>query len=499
MIYLKQKRFFNNMPNKFTIREAHEGLVRKDFSSAELTRACLERIADTEPELHSFLDIYNTLALDSARRADEEGIVAGNYLQGIPAAIKDVINIAGQKTTAGSKILHNYTAPYDASVILKLKKAGAVFLGKTNPDEFACGSSTENSAYGPSKNPWDTSRVPGGSSGGSGSAVAAGQCIYSLGSDTGGSIRQPAAFCGIVGLKPTYGRVSRYGLLAMASSLDQIGPMTKNVEDAAIVLSCIAGHDASDSTTSPHHVPDFLKNLKGDIKDLKIGIPKEYFIKGLDADVEKLVKQAIKVLEGRGAKVNEVSLPHSKYSLPDYYIIMPSELSSNLARYDGVKYGFSAQEQTLLDNYIQTRGRGFGAEIRRRIMLGTYTLSAGYYDAYYLQAQKVRTKIINDFIEAFKEVDCLITPTSPTVAFKIGEKTDDPLSMYLSDIYTVSANIAGIPGISIPCGFSKPKGGEKQMPVGLQILGKHLDEATILKVAYAYESETQWHKVRPEI
>ena len=401
----------------------------------------------------------------------------------------------GFKTTAGSKILENFDAPYNATVIEKLKTKKSVVLGKTNHDEFGCGSSTENSAYGPSKNPWDQTRVPGGTSGGSAVAVKADECIYSLGSDTGGSIRQPASLCGMVGIKPTYGRVSRYGLLANSSSLDQIGPMTKTVEDSAIVLNAIAGKDPNDSTSVDTKVPDYTKNLNKNIKDLKIGVPKEYFIKGIDKDVEKVIRQAIKKFEELGAKIEEVSLPHSKYALSVYYIIMPSELSSNLARYDGVKYGHSAKAESLLANYLKSRAEGFGAEVRRRVMLGAYSLSAGYYDAYYLQAQKVRTKIKEDFNSVFKNVDCIVGPVSPSPAWKIGDKVEDPLEMYLMDVYTVSANIAGIPGISIPCGFSKVEG--KDLPIGLQILGKHFDEETILRVANNYEQATEWHKNKP--
>lgn len=482
-----------------TIKQAHQGLSKKEFSCLELTKACLDRIKEIDNQLKAFISVEEKQTLEQAKVIDTK-IGQGqdfNILQGVPSAVKDVINIVGQKTTAGSKILENYQAPYDATVIEKLKSANSIFLGKTNLDEFACGSSTENSYFGPSKNPWDKERVPGGSSGGSAVAVAANECIYALGSDTGGSIRLPASFCGVVGLKPTYGRVSRFGLLAMASSLDQIGPITKTVEDAAIVLNYIAGRDPKDSTTVNKKVQDYAKNLNKEIKGLKIGVPKEYFVKGIEKEVEKSVREAIKKLEDLGAKVSEVSLPHSKYALSAYYIIMPSELSSNLARYDGVKYGFSAKEESLLQNYLQTRAQGFGAEIRRRLMIGAYSLSAGYYEAYYLQAQKVRTKIIDDFNQVFSQVDCLVTPISPTVAFKLGEKVDDPLTMYLTDIYTVSANIAGIPAISIPCGLAKPKEGEKELPVGLQILGKHFDEATILQVANNYEKATNWHQNKP--
>ncbi|MBU1165194.1 Asp-tRNA(Asn)/Glu-tRNA(Gln) amidotransferase subunit GatA, partial [Patescibacteria group bacterium] len=381
--------------NELTIKEAHKGLVSKKFSSVELTNACLDQIKKVDNSLHAYLEVVEKSALQEAKIADQK-ISSNddiNILCGVPTAIKDVINVVGQKTTAGSKILENFISPYDATVIEKLKLHQAVFLGKTNPDEFACGSSTENSSFGSSKNPWDIERVPGGSSGGSAVAVSANECIYALGSDTGGSIRQPASLCGMVGLKPTYGRVSRYGLLSMASSLDQIGPMTKTVEDSALVMNAISGVDKNDSTSISKQVPDYTMCLNKDIKGLKIGVPKEYFIKGLDSDVEKIVREAIKKLEELGAKISEVSLPNAKYALPTYYIIMPSELSSNLARYDGVKYGYSAKEKGLMLNYFRSRAEGFGPEIRRRVMLGAYSLSSGYYDAYYLQAQKVRTKI----------------------------------------------------------------------------------------------------------
>jgi aspartyl-tRNA(Asn)/glutamyl-tRNA(Gln) amidotransferase subunit A len=475
------------MLNELTILQAHEGLKKKEFSSLELTQACLDSIKKQEKNLNAFISLTEKVALESAKAIDKNGNFE-NALAGIPVAIKDNLNITNIKTTAASKILKNYIAPYDATVIKKLKEQGMILLGKTNMDEFACGSSTETSYFGPTKNPHDLKRVPGGSSGGSAVAVAANECIYALGSDTGGSIRQPASLCGVVGLKPTYGRVSRYGLLAMASSLDQIGPLVKNVEDAAIVLEVIAGRDQNDSTTVKQPVPSYIKEIKKSIKGLKIGVPKEYFVKGIDKDVEGVVRDAIKKLEDLGAKIIDVSLPHAEYGLAVYYIIMPSELSSNLARYDGVKYGFSDRSgKTLLDNYLDTRGKGLGAEIRRRIMLGTYTLSAGYYDAYYLQAQRVRTLVSQDFKNTFEKVDCLVTPTSPTVAFKIGEKIDDPLSMYLSDIYTVSANIAGVPAISIPCSTTKPKDGQKELPVGLQIIGPQFDERRILQVAWNLE------------
>ncbi|OGY42873.1 MAG: aspartyl/glutamyl-tRNA amidotransferase subunit A [Candidatus Buchananbacteria bacterium RIFCSPHIGHO2_01_FULL_39_14] len=482
--------------NQLTIKQANDGLKKKEFSSVELTQACLEQIKKTDKKLGAFITITEDLALTQARAVDKKGDFSKS-LAGIPVAIKDIFCTAGVKTTAASKILENYIPPYSATVVEKLIEQGAVILGKTNMDEFACGSSTETSYFGQTKNPWDLGRVPGGSSGGSAAAIAADQCLYALGTDTGGSIRQPASLCNIVGLKPTYGRVSRFGVIAMASSLDQVGPMTKTVEDTALVLQAIAGLDKKDSTTVPKEVPDYLAELNHEIKGLKIGVPKEYFVAGMDPAVEKTVREAIEKLEKLGAKITEVSLPHAPYGLAVYYIIMPSELSTNLARFDGVRYGFSAKAKTLFENYLQTRGKGFGAEIRRRIMLGTYSLSAGYYDAHYLQAAKVRTLIKNDFEKTLTKIDCLITPTSPTVAFRIGEKMDDPLTMYLADIFTISINIAGVPAISIPAGFAKPKDGATEMPVGLQLIGKQFDESTILRVAHQYQQATDWHMKKP--
>jgi aspartyl-tRNA(Asn)/glutamyl-tRNA(Gln) amidotransferase subunit A len=483
--------------NELTISQANEGLKNKEFSAKELTKACLDRIDETESKLNAFITLNKESALAKAEEVDKKGDFS-NPLTGIPVGIKDLFCTADIKTTAASKILENYTPPYSATSVEKLGE-GAVILGKNNLDEFACGSSTESSYFGASKNPWDIDRVPGGSSGGSSAAVAAAQCLYSLGTDTGGSIRQPASLCGIVGIKPTYGRVSRYGVMAMASSLDQVGPLTKTVEDSALVLEAIAGTDRKDSTTVNQPIPKYSQEIKKDIKGLKIGIPKEYFVEGINPAVEKSVRDAIKQFETLGAEIQEISLPHSKYGLAIYYVIMPSELSSNLARYDGIRYGSAVVGKDLLDSYLQTRGQGFGAEIRRRIMLGTYALSAGYYDAYYLKAQKVRTLVSQDFKNAFENVDCIITPTSPTVAFKMGEKVDDPLTMYLSDIFTIGVNIAGVPAMSIPCGFAKPDNGETEMPVGLQLIGKHFDEATILKAAYNYEQSTTWHKQHPSL
>ncbi len=456
---------------------------KKEISSRELTEGIFDTISQQDKELFCYISVDRESALAAARAADERignGEEVG-MLAGIPVAIKDNMLALGYTCTAGSKILENYAAPYDATVVRRLKEQGAVILGKTNLDEFAMGSSTENSAYGPTKNPHDTERVPGGSSGGSAAAVAAGECIYALGSDTGGSIRQPASFCGVVGLKPTYGAVSRYGLIAMASSLDQIGPFAKTVEDVEIIFDVIKGKDLLDSTSVELEAQN--QKPKFQIKDIRIGVPKEYFIGGIDPAVEKLVRKAISDLEKEGAHIEEISLPHTKYALSVYYLIMPSEVSANLARYDGIKYGLSESEgNNLLDVYMKTRQKGLGDEVRRRVVLGTYVLSAGYYDAYYLQAQKVRTLIKNDFEKAFERVDVIITPTTSTTAFRLGEKTQDPLSMYLSDIFTVSAPIAGIPALSMPCGEVHG------MPVGLQIMGKWFDEKTIFQVASFYEN-----------
>ena len=415
-------------------------------------------------------------------------------IQGIPVAIKDNMCTKGIRTTCSSKILENFIPPYESAVTSRLSENGYVLIGKTNLDEFAMGSSTENSGFFTTRNPWDIERIPGGSSGGSAAAVAADECIAALGSDTGGSIRQPAALCGVVGLKPTYGRVSRYGLVAFASSLDQIGPITKNVKDSAILLNIISGKDPFDSTSAPVAVPDFTKVLGNEIKGLKIGIPREYFIKGMDREIEEAVKTAITKLESLGAIPVEISLPHTEYAVATYYVLATSEASSNLARYDGVKYGFRAEGKDLMEMYMNTRAQGFGAEVKRRIMLGTYALSSGYYDAYYKKAQQARTLIKADFEKAFNSVDMIVTPTSPTAAFKSGEKTEDPLQMYLSDIFTISVNLAGIPAISIPCGFTS-----NNLPIGLQIIGKHFDEESILKAAYAYEQSTDWHKRKPNL
>ena len=484
------------MITQLTIHEAHGQLKGKKLSSVELTKACLKRIKEVEPRLKALVSTTEELALKQAEEADQR-LAKGDAtpLTGIPVVLKDVLCTRGIKTTCSSKMLENFIPPYDATVVEKLNDCGAVTVGKANMDEFAMGSSTEHSAFFPTHNPWDLDRVPGGSSGGSAVAVAADECIFSLGSDTGGSIRQPAGFCSVVGMKPTYGRVSRYGLVAFASSLDQIGPLTKDVTDCALVMNAIAGFDNRDSTSVPEPTPDYTQCLDGDLKGLKLGVPKEYFVKGMQPEVEAAMRDAIAKLEGLGAKVDwNVSLPSTPYALPVYYIIAPSEASANLARYDGVKYGFSYKDaESMWEAMEKTRQLGFGEEVKRRIMLGTYALSAGYYDAYYLKAQKVRTLIRREFDQAFTKYDALVTPTSPTVPFKIGEKLDDPVQMYLSDVCTLPINIAGVPGISIPAGFA---GG---LPIGMQFIGKPFGEETILKVAYAYEQATEWHKMRAEI
>jgi len=478
--------------NELTITGIHEGLKKKEFSALELCKVYLDKLKEKNKEISAFLTITENLALSQAKKIDD--VIQKDReippLAGIPLAVKDNILVEGVKCTAASKILENYIAPYDATVIKKLKEQDAVILGKTNLDEFAMGSSTENSAFGPTKNPADLTRVPGGSSGGSAAAVAANLCIFALGSDTGGSIRQPASFCGVVGLKPTYGVVSRYGLIAFASSLDQIGPITKTVEDCKIVFNAIKGKDPMDSTS----VESKVSNLKFQISSLRIGVPKEYFVKGMSPEVEKVIEEAIKKYEEMGAKISEISLPHTEYALPCYYIIAPSEASANLARYDGIKYGYSTASKkqkttnNLLDVYLESREEGFGAEIRRRIMLGTYVLSAGYYEAYYLRAQKVRTLIKEDFDKAFEKVDVIFTPVSSTPAFKLGEKIEDPLTMYLSDIFTASINLAGLPAISIPVGKTTPhQNGGGGLPVGLQIIGRPFEEDKILKIAQIFE------------
>ncbi len=482
---------------QLTIHELHSMLKRGEATAQAVTESVLNRIKAVDGKVRAYITVTEEIALEQAKEADRLIKTGGTSspLLGIPIAIKDNMCTDGIKTTCASKILGNFKPPYDATVVQKLKQAGYVLCGKPNMDEFAMGSSTENSGFFVTKNPWDLSRIPGGSSGGSAAAIAADECIGSLGSDTGGSIRQPAACCGVVGLKPTYGRVSRYGLVAFASSLDQIGPITKDVTDTAILMNVISGRDPMDSTSANIPVPDFTRALKKDVKGMKIGMPREYFIEGMDREVEKSVKDAVKSLEGLGANVVEVSLPHTTYAVATYYILATSEASSNLARYDGVKYGFRALgAKDLLDIYLQTRSQGFGPEVKRRIMLGTYALSAGYYEAYYKKGQQVRTLIKRDFDEAFKTVDVIATPTAPTAAFKIGEKSADPLQMYLSDIFTISVNLAGIPGISIPCGFTSGN-----LPVGLQLLGRHFDEESIIHAAYAYEQATEWHRRIPKL
>jgi aspartyl-tRNA(Asn)/glutamyl-tRNA(Gln) amidotransferase subunit A len=482
--------------HQLTISQAHQLLKEKGTSSVELTKAILVRLAKVEDKVHACVTISEDAALEQAKNADK-AIGSGKIkpLTGIPALIKDVMCTKDIKTTCSSKILGNFVPPYDATVIEKLKAGKAVILGKTNMDEFAMGSSTENSAFFTTRNPWDLDRVPGGSSGGSAVAVATDEAIYALGSDTGGSIRQPAGFCSVVGLKPTYGRVSRFGLVAFASSLDQIGPITKNAADCALVLNVIAGHDPRDSTSAPYPVPDYTKALIPDLKNLRIGIPKEYFVEGMQKEVRESIEAAIKKLEELGAKIDwDASLPHTKYALAAYYILAPSEASANLARYDGVKYGFSYQDTSnMWEAMEKTKQFGFGAEVKRRIMLGTYALSAGYYDAYYLKAQKVRTLIRREFDQAFEKYDALVTPTSPTVPFKLGEKVDDPIQMYLSDVCTLPINIAGLPAIAVPAGFADG------LPIGMQIIGKPFDEETILHIAFAYEQATDWHKRKPPI
>jgi aspartyl-tRNA(Asn)/glutamyl-tRNA(Gln) amidotransferase subunit A len=480
---------------ELTVHEALELLAKREFSATDLAQAVLDRIVSLDNDIKAYITLIPEVALEEARRADELRAAGGDAaLLGIPLALKDIICLYGVPTTCGSRILESFVPPYDATVVTRLREAGAVFLGKTNTDEFAMGSSTENSAFFTTRNPWDFSRVPGGSSGGSAAAVRSDQALAALGSDTGGSVRQPAALCGVVGLKPTYGRVSRFGLVAFASSLDQIGPLTKDVTDCALLLSVIAGHDARDSTSLDTPVPDYAQALRSGIKGMRVGVPREHFGRGIQPGVEKAVRQAIRVLADLGAEVDETSLPHTDYALPTYYLLAPAEASANLARYDGVKYGYADRDAPdIWAAYRSTRQRGFGPEVKRRIMLGTYALSAGYYDAYYLKAQRVRTLIKGDFDRAFGQFDVLVGPTSPTVAFRIGEKVGDPLQMYLSDVFTLSQNLAGICAISLPCGFVEG------LPVGLQITGPALGEETVLRVAYAYEQATAWHEHKPSL
>lgn len=479
-----------------TIHELHHLLKTKACSATEIAKSVLARIQKHDETLGAFLTVCGESALADAQIVDSK-IAAGAPvlpLTGIPIAPKDLYLTKGVRTTAGSKILENFIAPYDSTVIEKCRDHGCVIVGKTNMDEFGMGSSNENSAYKNVRNPWNRDFVPGGSSGGSAAAVSADLCIASLGTDTGGSIRQPASHCNIVGLKPTYGRVSRYGTIAYASSLDQMGPMTKDVEDCAILLNAIAGHDEHDSTSLNQVVPDFTKALNLGVKGLKIGVPKDYFVEGLSIDVEKAVRAALKQLQDLGAELIDIELPNTQHCVATYYIIAPAEASSNLARYDGVRYGKRESAHSLNELYQNTKGHGFGAEVKRRIMMGTYVLSAGYYDAYYVRAQKVRTLIRNDFQDAFKKVDVIAGPVAPTPAFHLGEKTNDPLQMYLSDIFTLSLNLAGLPGMSLPCGFSS-----QGLPIGLQLIGKALDEMTLLQVAHAYEQSTPWHKMKPSL
>ena len=486
-------------PNRLTISTLVSKLANREVSARAATQACLDQIQRVDGRVHSFLSYDAADALGQADAADQALAAGATHaerpLLGVPVAIKDVIAVKGQPLNCGSKILGNFISPYDATVIEKLKAAGAIVFGRLNMDEFAMGSSTENSAFQVTCNPWDTSRIPGGSSGGSAAAVASDECVAALGSDTGGSIRQPAALCGCVGLKPSYGRVSRYGLVAFASSLDQIGCFAKETRDAATVLEVLSGADPCDSTSVPQPVPKYAASLTGDIKGLKLGLPKEYMVGGIDREVKQAIDTAVNQFGKLGAEIVDVSLPHTDYAIAAYYIIATAEASANLARFDGIRYGKRVEGADPIALYGKTRGAGFGPEVKRRIILGTYVLSSGYYDAYYLRAQKVRTLIRNDFLKAFEKVDALVTPTSPTAAFKIGEKADDPLQMYLMDIFTISANLSGICGISIPCGFTAaPK-----LPIGLQLLGKPFGEEIILRVAHAYEQSTAWHKERPPL
>jgi aspartyl-tRNA(Asn)/glutamyl-tRNA(Gln) amidotransferase subunit A len=480
-----------------TIRDASEMLASKKISSVELTQATLQRAHEVDPKIQSYVTITDDVALEQARQADERIAKGENItpLTGIPFAMKDCISTRGVRTTCSSKILENYVPQYNATVTNKLADAGAVLVGKTNMDEFGMGSSCENSGLFNTHNPWDLDRVPGGSSGGSAAAMSASLASFTIGEDTGGSVRMPAGFCNVTGVKPTYGRVSRYGLIALVSSFDCIGPMTRDVYDCATVLETIAGHDEHDSTTYQLPVPNYTSSISKSVKGMKLGIPKEYFVSGMEAGVESSIQEAIRVYEKLGMEVHEVSLPNTKYALPVYYLLLFAEASSNLARFDGTRFGLSVSKDAkdVIDIYLQTRHEGFGDEVKRRIMLGAYALSAGYYDAYYLKAQKVRTLLRQDFENALSEVDVLLAPTCPTTAFKLGEKTSDPLEMYLSDIYVVATNPAGVPALALPCGFSN------NMPVGMQLIGKHLDEQTLFQVGHAYQQVTDWHKQNPNI
>lgn len=479
-----------------TIATAHEKIKAKEISCLDLTRAVLKRIDALDPQVESFITVCHDLALKQAAAVDQK-IAKGEKispLAGIPIAPKDIYLTKGIRTTCASQILENFVAPYNSTVIQKCLDNDAVIVGKVNLDEFAMGSSNENSSFKKTKNPWDLTRIPGGSSGGSAAAVSADLCLASLGTDTGGSIRQPASHCSIVGLKPTYGRVSRYGTIAFASSLDQMGPMTKDVRDSALLMNVIAGPDDRDSTSIERLVPDYTQSLGQSIQGLRVGIPKEFFSEAISSDVSQRVQASIKQLESLGAEIQEISLPHTKYAVATYYIIAPAEASANLARYDGVRFGLREPADALNDMYEKTKSKGFGAEVQRRILIGTYVLSSGYYDAYYIKAQKARSVIRNDFTEAFKNVDVIAGPVSPTTAFAMGEKADDPLQMYLSDILTISLNLAGLPGMSVPCGF-----GDDGLPIGLQLIGKAFDEETLFRVAHAYEQSTSWHLEKPNL
>ena len=484
------------MLNQLTIFGLATKLAKREISSREATRACLDQIGRVDGQIRAFISHDAADALAQADAADKR-LAAGERgpLLGVAIAIKDVLAVKDHPLNCSSKILGKFISPYDATVIETLKAAGAVVFGRLNMDEFAMGSSTENSAFGTTRNPWALDRIPGGSSGGSAAAVAADECFAALGSDTGGSIRQPAALCGCVGLKPTYGRVSRYGLVAFASSLDQIGPFTKDVRDAALLLEALSGRDPRDSTSVPEPVPNYAAALNGNVKGLKLGLPKEYMVGGLDPEVKAAVAAAVKQFQSLGAEIVEISLPHTDYAVATYYIVATAEASANLARFDGIRYGARVDGADPIELYSNTRGQGFGPEVKRRIILGTYVLSSGYYDAYYLRAQKVRTLIRQDFLKAFEQVDAIITPTTPTAAFKIGEKSDDPLQMYLSDIFTISCNLAGIPGLSLPCGFTQ----SPKLPIGLQLLGKPFGEETLLNIAHAYEQSTSFHKEKPPL
>ncbi|HLC35749.1 MAG TPA: Asp-tRNA(Asn)/Glu-tRNA(Gln) amidotransferase subunit GatA [Anaerolineales bacterium] len=483
-----------------SLAQAARMLRDGEISSLELTRACLQRIHRFDEKQHAFLALRPEAALDEARQADRRLATArgeeqpAGALLGVPLAVKDVVCVTGLPCTCGSRILEGFTPPYDATGVARLRAAGAIVVGKTNTDEFAMGSSTENSAYGPTHNPWDATRVPGGSSGGSAAAVAARMVPAALGTDTGGSVRQPASFCGVTGIKPSYGRVSRYGLVAYGSSLDCLGALTRTVEDAALVLGVMAGHDPLDSTTLEQPVPDYLQSLTGDpdLHGVRVGVPREYFIAGIQPEVEQAVRQAVQVLAALGAEVREVSLPHTDYALPVYYLIAPAEASANLARYDGMRFGPRQAAPDLWQTYAATRGELFGAEVKRRIMLGTYALSAGYYEAYYAQAQRVRTLIREDFDRAFSQVDLIACPVAPTTAFRLGEHTSDPLAMYLEDVFTLPANLAGIPGLALPCGFDS-----QRLPIGMQLNGPPLSEALLLRAGWGYQQSTRWHLEAP--